>query len=193
MAYFVHDGIEFQTTRVASNNFGGPSTESVDALSLEAIISAIAPTAGTSALIPGASAAAQLTALEGYWEATGVSDTYERLSRDLLNNVAPLISGTLPAVAPDTGQAKYHRLSHQYILPVGLSNARGALPSSQSPANVAESVIRVFLKTLEVRHDHIRKHNDQDTAWEAWISYAIAGESDAEQTLARQGYLVGSD
>ena len=85
---------------------------------------------------------------------------------------------------------RYHRLSHQYILPVGLSDCIAAPPQTSSPATAKSSTDRIVLKSLEVRHDNIIKHATALQAWEAWVAYTITSDSESEKALARSGYLV---
>ena len=189
--YFVHEGLQFQVTKARADSFLGSSRDGVDAVRLEDVVTAVSPTASATAIIPGANAAAQLSTLIGWWQPSGTTDSYLTLQRELIDNVAEVLPPARPGFGPDAAiTGMYHALSHQYILPVGLSDAIAPPPGSATPATAKTSADRVVLKSLEVRHDNIKRHDTAQQAWEAWIAFTITKDSTDETTLARSGYLI---
>ena len=83
---FVYNGLQFTTTSVTGSVFGGSATQGVDAIRLEDVVAAVSPTAATTAIIPGANAAAQLITLTSWWEPGPATDSYLKLQRELIDN-----------------------------------------------------------------------------------------------------------
>ena len=187
--YFVHEGMQFQTISVSATRFNGPLNATYECVTLESIADAL----GTE-VVAGADTTARSTALQAFFAedpTPPLTDRYQILARELVNQKASIDPDDTPGAGADsTTTAHIHGLSHQYILPPGLSDGMTVVPASNS--DIGSSRDRISVKALEVRHDNIKKHETTTEAWDAWVAYIISNQSTAEQSLAEQGYLLNS-
>ena len=167
--YFVYEGMQFKTIAV-----GSISSQAVDLLS---VITAI----GTTIIADDATMRAIWTGSSG--------DAVQALNRDILNQTAVLNPDLTPGTAPDDSvTATINSLSTQYILPPGFTDVLYAIPDpATSEANRRNYAL---VKSLEIRHDNIRKHDTAAIAWQAWRRYVANIDFTRDNVTARSGYLV---
>lgn len=182
--YFVHAGLQFQTVELLPAELNASGTMRVDAVTLESVRDNL------SELITGADDAAKMTTLRGWWTEPGtLTDLFQRVSRQTLNDSGALVMGTLQGLGEST-MNNFHRRSHEYILPPHLSEGITTIPLADSDDTKTDSRLRILVESLQIRHTNIIKHNDAPAAWKAWNAYIVTEEASEEHALARQGYFV---
>lgn len=174
--HFVYQGLEFQTVQVTATQLGGSGGELVDACTLESVVTAL-----------GTDVVADVATIRGWWTETGITDSFQRLAREVLNSNGPLVTD------PQRGQGEsadsnFHRLASAYILPPQLANAIADVPASNADASRART--RLIVKSLSVRHDNIIKHSSSELAWQAWTAHFIAAATQIDNQLAKAGYFI---
>lgn len=207
--YFVHEGLEFQTIEVRPVTIGFSGNTNLQAITAESVIAALAD-GTTTGIIPGADAAAQLLAYNAVWNTEQAPGTIRQLNQDIFRRKVRLIADTTPGTGSDaTVTANINSLSAQYILPPGFSDVLHELPDyvvreqfgqipgeSVSAFNTRLATVRgtrrnyALIKSLEIRHDNIIKHDTANVAWEAWRRYVEVTEASEDKSGAESGYLV---
>ena len=179
--HFVYAGLQFDTIELERRVFAGfTDITTVEAVTLDSVVTAL-----------GTGVVADLAALIALWNESPtppITDTFQRLARGQLNLANPLVSGTQTDREDGTTTGRVFQRSYQYILPPGLSNGMSVLSTSSGNADRERN--RLLVKSLEVRHDNIRKYGDAGPAWDAWVEYVIASEAEQELTTAARGYFV---
>ena len=181
--YFIHEGMEFKTIEVLPATVGSAASTNLQAVDLISVAKAL----GTS-IISGADDDALKVTLVAIWE-TVKSNALQELNRDILRQTAALNGNATPGTAGDASEAAtINYLSAQYILPPEFTNVLYALPDTTS--SVSDRMNYALVKSLEIRHDNIIKHDSSTSAWEAWRRYSLAKASQADRNAAIGGYLV---
>lgn len=186
--YFVYDGMEFETLSIPRNRFSGFSTtEGIDAVRIETATENL----GQDTIVGSTdSAADRLTTMKALWTDTGLGNQYQEFARQALNRDAPLaMNGSLIADVDSSSETgTFHDLSHQYILPEGLSF--GMTPLPDAIGDVADARKRSAVRNLSVRHDNIQKHDSAADAWRAYVRLELAEEASGEQMIAARSYYI---
>lgn len=184
--YFVAEGLEFQTVELLPVQLDSAATGSthVDACTLESVVTALGDT-----IVMGANIAAQITTIRGWWTETGITDTFQKLAREILNANAPLVVGAIRGRGEATTN-NFHQLAHQYILPPYVAEGISVLSSSSTSTTRTQERNRIAVEALSVRHDNIIKHDSAAGAWEAWVAYYVAVAAQDDLTAANRGYLI---
>ena len=188
--HFVYDGLPFQTKGVATDDRNELTGSGTDAIDLHSVVPVLGP------------GVADENALLAYWNLSPTPplvDRYQIAIREILDENAPVVNvdeaGTSPPVQFNT-----HKLGFSYILPPGLSDAIDLLPrpltfsGPQQARNLTNAItagrLRFLIKSLEVDHANIRKHDTEQEAWNAWGAYAISQGSARDTQRARANYLI---
>ena len=180
--YFVHQGLQFQTVSVLPTELGGTGNERVDACTLESVVLALGNT-----IVTGADAAAQMITIRGWWSETGITDIFQRLSREILNSNGALVARPVRGQGEST-DSNLHQLAHEYILPPYLANCISTLATNSGGAGGERA--RIVVEALGVRHDNVIKHSDADQAWQAWTAYIVSESGRDDTEITRRGYFI---
>lgn len=128
-----------------------------------------------------------IAALRAYWDATasGISLGLQA-ERQIINAASALIAGTVTDIG-GTETGNVHRQSHVYILPPGLSECVGEIPSSTSDLTMAQRMAEV--KNFEIDISNYIIHSSSAAAFRAYRAWKYADEATEAKTIAAQGYF----
>ena len=195
--YFVHEGLEFETRSVPAVSLNPSATAgTVDAVTLDSVATAFGTAIIPALTVPSPNNTSAKYLID-FWKTTGrrtphspsnITDQYQQLVIEILQQQYPIrenivgVGVDLIGSPPRTWD--FHQQSTQYILPIGFSNAWKILPGNNDDARD-----RIIVKSLEIDHVNIKKHDSITEARDAWEAYIITSNTDREQRLARAGYL----
>ena len=186
--FFVHEGLQFETIDIMRSDFDSLSgSDGITAVTLESIATIL----GDDVLGPG-TPAAQLAALRSWWADTTI-DRFLQIAKEIVQKKSNVIGSPKADVNVGVGLTRnFHETSYQWILPEGLSNCIKPLSTSATVpvTSVQDGRNVLMVKSLEIRHDNIRKYTSASDAWDAWIAYTITKETEEDEALANSGYLI---
>lgn len=187
--YFVHGGMPFKTVEVTPASFGVMGNDNLDSVDMISVAKAL----GTD-IIAGADDDALKATLVAVWNGSQTAGSIQDLNQDILDETAPLNQSATPGTGDDASEAAtINYLSWQYILPPGFTDVLYTLPdydSTNAAATLTNRREYALVKSLEVRHNNIRKHSSEAAAFEAWRRYIVATEASSDRSQAESGYLI---